>query len=120
MEYDGSSPWSARVTPGIKVKNTSSRFNTSSITSLAKTASSKISNQTANLLAVSWDLGSTSKTSYSRNENFNTYNVVLSFSEIETMIIGQNIRVYGGITKSLQKPIFFLYILFKEFRPSYV
>ena len=85
-EDDGSSPSSASVTPGIKVVNTSSRFNTSDITSLTTTASSKMSNQAANILAVSWDLGSTSQTSDSRNENFNTYNVVVSSSEIETMM----------------------------------
>ena len=46
---DGSSPSSASVTPGIKVVNTSSRFNTSDITSLTTTASSKMSNQAANM-----------------------------------------------------------------------
>ncbi|MDG2065112.1 MAG: hypothetical protein P8L36_08975, partial [SAR324 cluster bacterium] len=85
-EDDSSSPSSASVTPGIKVVNTSSRFNTSDITSFTTTASSKMSNQAANILAVSWDLGSTSQTSDSRNENFNTYNVVVSSSEIETMM----------------------------------
>ena len=74
------------VIPGIKVVNTSSRFNTSDITSLTKTASSKMSNQAANVLAVSWDLGSTLQASDSRNENFNTYNVVISSTEIETMM----------------------------------
>ena len=74
------------VTPGIKVVNSSSRFSTSDITVLTNTASSKMSNQAANILAVSWDLGSTSQTGDSRNENFNTYNVVISSSDIDAMM----------------------------------
>ena len=85
-EDNGNSTSSVTVTPGIKVVNSSSRFNTSDITVLTKTASSKMSNQAANILAVSWDLGSTSQTSDSRNENFNTYNVVISSSDIDAMM----------------------------------
>ena len=55
-EDNGNSTSSVTVTPGIKVVNSSSRFNTSDITVLTKTASSKMSNQAANILAVSWDL----------------------------------------------------------------
>ena len=95
------SPSSASVTPGINVINTSRRFNTSDITSSTTTAPSRMSNQAANIKAVTWDLGSTSQTTDSRNENFNTYNVVLISSEIETMITGQNIWDDGAITTSV-------------------
>ena len=85
-EDNGNSTSSVTVTPGIKVVNSSSRFSTSDITVLTNTASSKMSNQAANILAVSWDLGSTSQTSDSRNENFNTYNVVISSSDIDAIM----------------------------------
>ena len=73
------------VTPGIQVVNVSDNVSTTDIETWTTTAAAKMSSQTANILIVSWDIGAAT-TDIASNGNFNTHTVLLTTTQIDSLM----------------------------------